>query len=354
MALTLGDLAERLGAELVGDATVVVHGAAALDAAGPGQLSFLHNPKYRMLLEATRASAVIVGPKDRVAGKNLLVAANPYLVFARALTLLHPPEHPRRGVEPGAHVHPTARLGPGVTALGGAAVEEGAEVGDGTVLYPGAYVGRGARVGRDCVLYPNVVVREGCVLGDRVILQPGAVIGSDGFGYARDGARQVKIPQVGVVVLEDDVEVGAGTTIDRAALGETRIGRGTKIDNLVQVGHNVVVGEDCLLVAQSGVAGSTRLGNRVILAAQAGIVGHLCVGDGAIVGGQAGVHSDLPAGTVVSGSPAFDHREWLKAQPVVRRLPELRSRVRELERRLREIEGAAPGNQGGRHSEGEP
>jgi UDP-3-O-[3-hydroxymyristoyl] glucosamine N-acyltransferase len=354
VTLTLADLAERLGAELVGDAGVEIHSAATLDGARPGQLSFLHNPKYRPLLETTLASAVVVGPRDRVPGKNLLVSRNPYLAFARAVTLLHPAEHPRRGVEAGAHVHPTARLGPGVTALGGSAVDEDAEVGDRTVLYPGVYVGRGARVGRDCVLYPNAVVREGCVLGDRVILQPGAVVGSDGFGYARDGARQVKIPQIGVVVLEDDVEVGAGTTIDRAALGETRIGRGTKIDNLVQIAHNVVVGEDCLIVAQTGVAGSARLGNRVILAAQAGVAGHLSIGDGAIVGGQSGVPSDVAAGAVVSGTPAFDHREWLKAQAIVRRLPELRARMRELERRLGEVEAALPACEDVNCSEGEP
>ncbi|MBI5016725.1 MAG: UDP-3-O-(3-hydroxymyristoyl)glucosamine N-acyltransferase [Deltaproteobacteria bacterium] len=342
MALTLADLAGRLGAELVGDGAVAIHSAATLDEAGPGQLSFLHNPRYRPLLETTRAAAVVVGPRDRVAGKNLLVSPNPYLAFARAVELLYPEEHPRRGVEPGAHVHPTARLGRDVTALGGACVEEGAEIGAGTMLYPGVYVGRGARVGRDCLLYPNAVVRERCVLGDRVILQPGVVVGSDGYGYARDGARQVKIPQVGIAVLEDDVEVGAGTTIDRAALGETRIGRGTKIDNLVQVAHNVVIGEDCLIVAQAGVSGSTRLGDRVILAGQVGVVGHVTIGDGAVVGAQSGVPADLPAGAVVSGSPAFEHREWLKAQAVLRRLPELRARVLELERRVRATEGVRP------------
>lgn len=340
-ALTLAELAERLGAELEGDAAALVSSVAPLDAAGPGQVTFLHNPKYRPLLETTRATAAIVGPKDRVTGRNLLVSSNPYLALAGAVALLHPAEHPRRGIEPGAHVHPGAELGEGVAVHAGATVEEGARVGRGTVIYPGAYVGLGASVGADCVLYPNAVVRERCALGDRVILQPGAVVGSDGYGYARDGARQVKIPQVGIVVLEDDVEVGAGSTIDRAALGETRIGRGTKIDNLVQIGHNVTVGEDCLLVAQVGVSGSTRLGNRVVLAGQVGVVGHIAIGDGAMVGAQSGVGADLPAGAAVSGSPAFSHKEWLKAQAVVRRLPELRARVMELEKRLRELESGA-------------
>lgn len=346
--MRLGDLAAQVGAELTGDPAVEVAGVATLAEAGPSQVSFLTNPKYRGQLATTRAAAVIVGAADRTEGVACLVAANPYLTFARAVALLHPQEHPRRGVEPGAHVRPGARLAEDVTVLAGATVDEGAEVGAGTVLYPGVFVGRGARVGRDCVLYPNAVVREGCVLGDRVILQPGAVVGSDGFGYARDGARQVKIPQVGVVVVEDDVEIGAGSTVDRAALGETRIGRGTKIDNLVQVGHNVQVGEDCLLVAQAGVSGSTRLGNRVVLAGQVGVVGHIHLGDGVVVGAQSGVPADLPAGAVVSGSPAFDHREWLRAQAALRRLPQLRHKVQELEKRLDELSARAAGAEGRR------
>jgi UDP-3-O-[3-hydroxymyristoyl] glucosamine N-acyltransferase len=339
----LGDLAERLGAGLVGNPDLEIRSVAALDEAGPGQLSFASNPKYAGLLQTTRAEAVIVGPKGRVEGRAQLVSPNPYLAFARAVALLHPVDHPRRGVEPGAHVHPSAQLGEDVSALAGSCVDEGAQVGPGTVLYPGAYVGRETRVGRDCVLYPNAVVREGCILGDRVILQPGVVVGSDGFGYAQDGPAHVKIPQVGIAVLEDDVEVGANTTIDRAALGETRIGRGTKIDNLVQIGHNVRVGEGCLLVAQVGVSGSTRLGHHVVLAGQVGVVGHIELGDRAVVGAQSGVGSDLSPGATVSGSPAFDHREWLKAQAAFRRLPQLRQEVKELERRLRELEAVATG-----------
>ncbi len=336
--MRLGELAERLGAELRGDPGVEVRGVAPLDRAGADEVSFLSNPKYAPLLATTGAAAVIVAPGVEVPGRAALVTENPYLAFARAVALLHPQELPRRGVEPGAWIHPSARLGPDVTALSGCYVDEEAEVGDRTVLFPGAYVGRGARIGRDCVLYPNAVVREGCVLGDRVILQPGAVVGSDGYGYARDGSRHVKIPQVGIVVLEDDVEVGANTTIDRAALGETRIRRGTKIDNLVQIGHNVEVGEDCLIVAQVGVSGSTRVGNRVVLAGQVGLVGHIKIGDGAMVGAQSGVTGDVPAGAAVTGSPALPHREFLRIQPVVRRLPELRQKVRQLERRLAELE----------------
>jgi len=341
VALTLEALARALGAELAGDPAVQIVGAATLEDAGPEHLGFLANRKYRGQLQTTRAGAVIVAPGDRVEHLNCLVTANPYLAFARAVALLHPDCHPQRGVEPGARVAPDAQLGEGVTVMAGAYLDDGVRVGAGTVLYPGVYLGRGVQVGNQCVLYPNAVVREGCVLGDRVILQPGAVIGSDGFGYARDGARQVRFPQVGIVVLEDEVEVGACTTVDRAALGETRIGRGTKIDNQVQIAHNVRVGSDCTLVSQVGISGSSTLGDRVILAGQVGLVGHITLGDGVIVGAQSGVPGDLPAGAMVSGSPAIPHPEYLRMVGVQRRLPELRSKLRELEKRLAELEATS-------------
>lgn len=344
--MRLGELARRLGAELRGDPEVEIRAVASLDRAGPGDLSFVSNPKYGKLLDTTEASAVIVGPGAPRGDRNSLVSGNPYLCYARAVTLLHPEERMSAGISDRAHVHPEARVGEGAAVMAGATVEAGAVVGEGTVLHPGVYVGPGAEVGRDCVLHANAVVRERCVLGDRVILQPGVVVGSDGFGYAREGERYVKIPQVGIAVLEDDVEVGAGTTIDRAALGETRVGRGTKIDNLVMIAHNVQIGESCLLVSQVGISGSTRVGNGVVLAGQVGLVGHITIGDGATVGAQSGVSADVPPGVTISGSPAFDHREWLKAQAVFRRLPELRETVRDLGKRLSRLEGgdARPGD----------
>ena len=340
MAVALDALAQHLGVELVGDPLVEISGAATLEQAGPKQLSFLANRKYREQLETTRAGAVVVSPGDRVAHLNCLVTANPYLAFARAVALLHPDRHPDQGVESGAYLGPGAEVAAGATVLAGAYLDQGVRVGAGTVIYPGVYLGRNARVGEDCVLHANAVVREACVLGDRVILQPGAVVGSDGFGYARDGARQVRFPQVGIVVLEDEVELGACTTVDRAALGETRIGRGTKIDNQVQIGHNVRMGQDCTLVSQAGISGSCSLGDRVILAGQVGLVGHLTLGDGVIVGAQSGVPGDLPPGAVVSGSPAIPHKEFLRMVGVQRRLPEMRSKLRELEKRLAELETA--------------
>jgi UDP-3-O-[3-hydroxymyristoyl] glucosamine N-acyltransferase len=337
--MCLEDLARVLGVELAGDPRVAISGAATLEDAGPQQLGFLANRKYRQQLATTRAGAVILAPGDRVEHLNCLLTPNPYLAFARAVALLHPDRHPAQGVEPGARVAASAELADGVTVLAGAYLDEGVQVGARSVIYPGVYLGRDVRVGADCVLHANAVVREGCVLGDRVILQPGAVIGSDGFGYARDGARQVRFPQVGIVVLEDEVEVGACTTVDRAALGETRIGRGTKIDNQVQIAHNVRVGQDCTLVSQVGISGSSTLGDRVILAGQVGVVGHVTLGDGVIVGAQSGVPGDLPAGAIFSGSPVIPHLEFLKMVSVQRRLPEMRSRLRELEKRMAELEG---------------
>jgi UDP-3-O-[3-hydroxymyristoyl] glucosamine N-acyltransferase len=333
-AYTLAELAGLLGTEWAGDGSLVIRGVSTLEDARAGDLTFLANRKYKAALATTKASAVVVAPADVREGLSHLVSPNPYLTFARAVALFHPPSHPGRGVSAEAHVDPTAKVGEGAVLMAGAHVEAGASVGDRTVLYPGAYVGAGATIGADCVLYPNVTVRERCVLGDRVILQPGCVIGSDGFGFASGSKGHEKIPQVGIVRIEDDVEVGACTTIDRAALGETRIGRGTKIDNLVQIAHNVTVGAHCFLVSQVGVSGSTRIGDRVVLAGQAGLAGHIEVGAGSVVGARGGLMADLPAGSVVSGAPAMPHREWLRTTALTRRLPELFRRIQKIEKRL--------------------
>jgi UDP-3-O-[3-hydroxymyristoyl] glucosamine N-acyltransferase len=217
-------------------------------------------------------------------------------------------------------------------------VGEGCEIGDRAVLYPGVYLGESVQVGEESVLYPNVVIMDRCVVGKRVILHPGAVIGSDGFGFARDGAKFVKIPQVGIVVIEDDVEIGANCAVDRAAMGKTWIKRGVKTDNLIQIGHNVTVGEDTIIVAQVGIAGSTEIGNRVALGGQVGVVGHIKVGDGAMIGAQAGVGQDVAPGQILSGSPAFPHREWLRAQAAFQKLPEMKKALGELEKRMKQIE----------------
>ena len=332
--MILRELAARLGCPVRGDDAVEVVRVAPIDHAGPGALTFVAGPKWASRLKTTRASAVIVAPSLETPLPSLL-SDNPYLTFARALAVLQPPPVPPPGVHPSAVVHETAVLGEGVHVGPLAVVGARARVGARSVLRARVVVHEDVEVGEDSLLHSGVVVREGCRLGDRVIVQDGAVIGSDGFGFARDGeGRYHKIPQVGIVVIEDDVEIGALTAIDRAALGETRIGRGSKLDNLVQIGHSVTIGKDTVLAGQVGVAGSSRIGSRVTLAGQVGVAGHIEIGDGVVATAQTGIPSDVEPGTVVSGYPAIPNREWLKSSAVFPRLPELLKRLRALERRL--------------------
>jgi UDP-3-O-[3-hydroxymyristoyl] glucosamine N-acyltransferase len=333
----LRELAGQLGCELLGDGEVEVRGVAGLEQAGPGDLSFLANPRYAPLLATTAASAVIVA-RGQDAPVPRLVTDNPYFAFASAVALLNPPARPAAGIHPSAQVHPSAVLGEDVHV--GALVVVGANtrVGARSVLRPHVVLYDDVTVGEDCLLHSGVQVREGCRLGDRVVVQNAAVIGADGFGFAKDGeGRYRKFPQVGIVVVEDDVEIGALTAIDRAALGETRVGRGSKLDNLVQVGHSVTIGRDSVLCGQVGIAGSSRIGDRVTLAGQVGVAGHLTIGDGVVVTAQSGVPGNVAPGTVLSGSPAIDNRAWLKSSAVFAKLPELQKRLRDLERRVESL-----------------
>jgi UDP-3-O-[3-hydroxymyristoyl] glucosamine N-acyltransferase len=332
--LILSDLAARLGCAVRGDGGVEVARVAGIDEAGPGDLTFVAQAKYAARLSYTRAAAVIVSPTIETAIPSLL-SENPYVSFAHAVAVLHAQPRPAPGVHPSAQVDPTAVLGEGVHVGALAVVGPRARIGPRTVLHPHVVVYPDAVIGADCVLHAGAHVRERCRLGDRVVLQNGAVVGGDGFGFARDGhGRYHKIPQVGIVVVEDDVEIGALSAVDRAALHETRVGRGTKIDNLVQVGHSVTIGEDTVLAGQVGIAGSSKIGKGVTLAGQVGVAGHITIGDGAIASAQTGIPSDVAAGTLVSGYPAIENRAWLKASAIFAKLPELVRRVRELERRL--------------------
>jgi len=340
----LGELATHVGGELLGDAGLLISGLNGLVEAGPGELSFYGNTRYRKQYDASRASAVLVGrdaaPRE---GVSLVRVANPHLAFAQISRLFHPLPTYAAGVSPGAHVHPEASVHPDATVMAGATVDKGARVGARTVLFPGVYVGEAAAIGEDCLLYPNVTVREHCVVGARVMLHASCVVGADGFGFAfnPEGARgpeHYKVPQAGIVRIEDDVEVGACTTIDRATLGETVIGRGTKIDNLVQIAHNVKVGPLSLLCAQAGVSGSSELGTGVVLAGQVGVVGHIRVGDMAKVGAQSGVAHDVEDGQTVSGTPAMPHKEWLRASAALGQLGDLLKEVRTLRRRVEMLE----------------
>jgi UDP-3-O-[3-hydroxymyristoyl] glucosamine N-acyltransferase len=338
----LRELAARLGCELRGDGDVEVLRVRGIEEAGAGDVTFVANPRYVARLAETRASAVIVSPELETPLPSL-VCANPYLVFARAVALLHPRPRPEPGVHPTASVHPAAHLGPGVHVGAQAVIGPRVRIGARSVIHPHVVLYEDVVLGEDCLLHSGVQVREGCRLGERVVVQNGAVIGSDGFGFAKDAeGRYEKIPQVGTVEIEDDVEIGALAAIDRSSLGVTRIGRGTKIDNLVQVGHSVRIGRDTVLAGQVGIAGSAKIGDRVTLAGQVGVAGHLELGDGVIATAQTGIPHSVPAGSFVSGYPAIENRAWLKSSAVFAKLPELQKRVRELERIVEDLKARGP------------
>jgi len=330
--ILLSVLAEKIGARLQGP-DAEVGGIAGAGEAGPGQVTFLSNPKYAGAARDTKASAIIAKQPVPGSGCAFLLTPDPYLAFARAVEQFHPAVRLSAGVSPQASVHPTAALGKEVHVGPFAVVAEGAVVGDRVTLYPGAYVGKGAAVGEDTVLHPHVVLYEGVRVGKRVLLHAGCVIGSDGFGFAPTPQGYRKIPQVGTVEIGDDVEIGANTTIDRAALGVTRVGPGSKLDNLIQVGHNVEIGRDTVIAAQVGISGSARIGNRVMIGGQSGLAGHLEVGDGVMLGAKTGVMVSLSAkeNRTWSGVPAMPHRTWLKLGMLLPRLPDLFRRVARLE-----------------------
>ena len=319
--MTLEELARYIGAEVIGDKSLNVTAVAPLDDAKQGQLSFVANPKYAKQIETTKASALVVGlnvSSDRVA---LLRTKDPYYAFSQAVVVLHGHrKHPHAGIHPQAHVEPTAT------------------VGEGTVIYPGAYVGANVKIGRECVLYPNVVVYENCVLGNRVSVHGGTVIGQDGFGYATHGGVHHKIPMVGNVVIEDDVEIGANSTIDRATLGSTFIGKGTKIGNLNNVAHNTRVGANGLLVGGIAIAGSVTIGQRAVIAGQVGIAGHIKIGDSVTIGAGSGVISDVPDQSTILGTPAMPASQARRVYSVFTQLPDLLDRIKRLEQAVGELD----------------
>ena len=340
MQMKVGEIAKLVNATLVGDPETLVTGVAAIGDAGPGDVTFCAQAKYASLVPNTEAAAVLI-PNGHPATSRaaLLSVADPYHAFlsiARAFRAELPVRE--RNVHPSAVVDPSVRLGKDVCIGACAVVEKNAVIADGVTLCPGVFVGTDAEIGEQSYLFPNVIVLHGVRLGKRVIVHAGTVVGSDGFGYLQRDGQHEKIPQLGTVVLDDDVEIGANVAIDRATLGETRIGKGVKIDNLVHIAHNVTVGDGTLVIAQVGISGSTEIGNSVIIAGQAGVAGHIKVGDGATIGAQAGVTKPVPAGERVSGYPAMDHERARRLNAYYRRLPGLYEQLRALEERVRELE----------------
>ncbi len=335
MRHTVDEIASRIGGTVAGDGSVRIEGLAAIESAESGEIAFVANRKYLPQLETTRASAVIVSKDTEPAGRPVLILhEDPYFAFMQIVRMFHPPKryepavHATAVIADDAQVDDSAHIGPHVT------IESGAKIGASTAILAGTFIGELAEIGEDCLIYPNVTIRDRCKIGDRVIIHPGTVIGADGFGFASKEGVHHKIEQVGIVRIEDDVEIGANCTIDRAALGETVIGAGSKIDNLVMVAHNVKVGKGCILVSQVGVSGSTRLGDYVILAGQVGLVGHIELGDGVVVGAQSGVAKGAKAGTTLFGTPAREMMQQKRIEACIGRLPDLVKRVRSIEKKL--------------------
>ncbi|MDA1094588.1 MAG: UDP-3-O-(3-hydroxymyristoyl)glucosamine N-acyltransferase [Acidobacteria bacterium] len=341
--LKLREVAERLACRLDGDGDIDVIRVAGIDVAQGGDLTFFANSRYADALRSTQATAVILADDAQAAPCAMLRSPTPYLAFARAVGLFADVVRPAPGVDPASSIAPDVTLGEGVSIGPFVSIGAGASIGPRTIVHPSVHIGPGTSVGADCVLHSHVAVRERVVIGDRVVLQNAAVVGSDGFGFAQrpDGTHE-KIPQVGIVVIEADVEIGAHVAIDRPAMGETRIRAGAKIDNLVQIGHGVRVGRNVLLAAQVGIAGSTTVEDSVVLAGQVGVNGHVTIGEGTRATGQTGITHSVPPGSFISGLPAIDNRAWRKAATSFKLLPALRKRVAALERRLAELEAGPP------------
>ncbi len=338
--MKLSELAALTSARVDGNSgDIEITGAAGLDDAGAGDITFLANPRYTPRVNTTRASAVYLSedaPIDREI--PVLRAKDPYLAYTRALRLFHPSEEVVPSIHPSAVIDVSARVAGDVSIGACVVIGQSCEISGGVRIYPNVTLYDGVTIGKDSTIHSGSVIRERTQIGERVVIHNNVVVGCDGFGYAKDEERRwLKIPQTGRVVIEDDVEIGAGTTIDRASVGESRIGRGTKLDNLVQIGHSCTVGEDTLLCAQVGLAGSSHIGSRVILAGQAGVAGHLTIGDDVVITAKSATSHDVPSGKVISGIPAFDNKDWLRSTAAFRRLGEMQRKLRDLEKRLEEL-----------------
>jgi len=338
LEVTLKYIAELLCGTIEGDDQVLIKGINSLVLAEKGEISFLSDPRLKDQVRTTKASAVIVKKLIRLYQGPQLIVADPSLAYAKIATIFAPPIPRFPGISENSIIGEGARIGKDVSIYPFVYVGRESIMGDNVILFPGVYIGDRVTVGKGSVIYPNVTIMSDCIIGNGVIIHAGTVIGSDGFGFARDGDISVKIPQTGIVHIEDEVEIGAQNAIDRAALGKTVIKRGVKTDNLVQIGHNVVVSENTVIVAQVGIAGSTKIGKNVIIGGQVGFTDHIEIGDRVMIGSKSGVAKSIPAGQVVSGIPSMPHRLWLKTRGHIRRLPEYSERLKELEKRVKELE----------------
>ncbi len=339
MAKTLKEIAEFIGGEIAGDPETVITGVAGIQEAREGDITFLANPKYLPFLEKTGASAVITSRNINAQAKPLIRIDNPSLAFTKVVTFILPePDEHFKGIHKNAVIGKNVKLGKNLAIGAFVVIEDGSSIGDNTIIYPNCYVGRKSSVGSDTLIYSNVSIREDCFVGDRVIIHCGAVIGSDGFGFVAIDGIHHKIPQTGIVVVEDDVEIGANVTIDRARFDKTIIGQGSKIDNLVHIAHNVRIGKNCLIVAQVGISGSSTIGSNVILAGKVGVAGHVTIGDNSVVMGGSGVIKSFPAGSVVWGFPAKPAQEAKKISACVQMLPRLFDSLKEIKNKIEELE----------------
>lgn len=341
----LKEIAEYCQGILVGNGDIIITGIASLDEATRGQISFVAQKKFWPKMETSQASAFIVPMEVTEARVPIIRTENPYLAYARVAAFFSVKPFQAKGVSKEARLGQNCQIDANVSIYPFVYIGDNVQIGPEVTIYPGVYIGNEVSIGKGCTIYPNVTIMDRCIIGARVMIHSGVAIGSDGFGYARDGAKHVKIPQLGMVQIDDDVEIGANTTIDRAALEKTWLKRGTKIDNLVQVAHNVVIGEDTLLISQVGISGSAEVGDNVILAGQVGVAGHIKIGDRVIVVGKSGVTGSLKEGSVVSGIPAIPHQEWLRASAAYRRLPELLKEVRALKEKIANLEKKVGGHE---------
>jgi len=336
MKKTVKEIAQLVNGEVVGDPNIIITGLAGIDEAKKGEITFISNPKYTSLLNTTEASCVIASKNiPIIKNKTIIKTDNPDLAFAKLAQIIAP-TYPKLapGVNPLALVSKKSKIKNNVAIASFVTIEDDVEIADNTAIYPGSYIGYGTKIGENVLIYPNVTIREKSIIGNNVIIHSGTVIGSDGFGYVNTGTSHYKIPQIGIVEIEDDVEIGANVTIDRARFGKTVIGAGTKIDNLVQIAHNVVIGKNCIIIAQVGISGSTKIGDNTIIAGQVGIVGHIEIGKNVVIAAQAGVTKSVEDGVFMIGSPAKPHDLWKKINALMQRLPKLYETVSNIEKQL--------------------